>query len=156
ATVGAAAARRLTEGARIEREVPGGPTGPAVQPVSVDGVPLPVLKGAWVEAKVLAIGTVAHDGGGGEARATGPSYPARQAEAAEFARQALGEVPRRGTATAGTVVGVADGAPWCRGVYDVHCPAAVRTLDFYHAQAHLVAAAQAASGPGTAAASEWL
>jgi hypothetical protein len=168
-TIGEATARRLTEGAgaayeavqaaevaRIERELPDGPTGPAVQQVSVDGVLLPVLKGAWVGAKVLAIGTVTHVGAGGEVRATDLSYFARHAEVAAFTRQALGEVHRRGTATAGTVVGVADGAPWCQGVYDVHCPAAVRILDFYHAQTYLVAAAQAAFGPGTAAASEWL
>ena len=168
-TIGEATARRLTEGAgaayeavqaaevaRIERELPEDPAGPAVQQVSVDGVPVPVLQGAWVEAKVLAIGTVVRDAGEGEARATDLSSFARHAEVAAFTHQALGEVHRRGTATAGTVVGIADGAPWCQGFYDVHCPEAVRVLDFYHAQGYLVAAAQAAFGPGAAAASEWL
>jgi hypothetical protein len=168
-TIGEASARRLTEGAgaayeavqaaevaRIERELPADPTGPAVQQVSVDGVLIPVLKGAWVEAKVLAIGTVVGGAGDGEARATDLSYFARHAEASEFTHQALVEVHRRGTATAGTVVGIADGAVWCQGVYDVHCPEAVRILDFYHAQTYLVAAAQAAFGSGTAEASEWL
>ena len=168
-TIGEATARRLTEGAgaayeavqaaevaRIERELPTDPAGPPVQQLSVDGVLVPVLKGAWVEAKVLAIGTVVRDEASGEARATELSYFARHAEVTEFTHQALGEVHRRGTATAGTVVGIADGAVWCQGVYDVHCPEAVRILDFYHAQTYLVAAAQAAFGPGTAAASEWL
>jgi hypothetical protein len=168
-TIGEATARRLTEGAgaayeavqaaevaRIERELPDDPAGPAVQQLSVDGVLVPVLKGAWVEAKVLAIGTVGRDAGDGEARATELSYFARHAEAAAFTHRALGEVHRRGTATAGTVVGIADGAVWCQGVYDTHRPDAVRILDFYHAQTYLVAAAQAAFGSGTAAASEWL
>lgn len=169
ATVGEATARRLTEGAgaayeavqaadlaRIERALPDDPGGPPVQEVSVDGVLVPVLKGAWVEAKVLAIGTVAGDTAAGEARATALSYFARHAEAAEFTRQALVETHRRGTATAGVVVGVADGAEWCQGFYDHHRPDAVRVLDFYHAQSYLVAAAQATFGAGTAAASEWL
>lgn len=168
-TIGEATARRLTEGAgaayeavqatevaRIERELPTDPVGPAVQQLSVDGVMVPVLRGAWVEAKVLAIGTVGREGGSGEARTTDLSYFARHAEAGDFVQQALGEVHRRGTATAGAVVGIADGAVWCQGVYDLHRPDAVRILDFYHAQTYLVAAAQAAFGPGTASASEWL
>jgi hypothetical protein len=168
-TIGEATVRRVTEGAgaayeavqaaevaRIERELPDDPVGPAVQQFSVDGGMVPVLQGAWVEAKVLAIGTVRRETAGGEGHATDLSYFARHAEVAAFTQQALGEVHRRGTATAGTVVGIADGAAWCQGVYDVHCPAAVRILDFYHVQTYLVAAAQATFGAGTAATSEWL
>jgi hypothetical protein len=168
-TIGAATARRLTEGAgdayeavqaaevaRIERELPDDPAGPPVQQLSVDGALVPVVGGAWVEAKVPAIGTVTDAATRDEARASELSYFARHAEVAAFSRQALGEVHRRGTATAGTVVGIADGALWCQGVYDTLCPEAVRILDFYHAQTYLVAAAQATFGAGTAATSEWL
>lgn len=166
ATIGEATARRLTAGAgaayeavpaaevaRIGRELPEDPTGPAVQQVGGDGVLVPVLGGAWVAAKGPAIGAVVRDAGDGEARATEPSSSARHAEAAAFAQRALGEVHRRGTATAGTVVGIADGAVWCRGGCAAHCPEAVRILDLDHARTHLAAAAQAAFGPGTAAAS---
>lgn len=70
-TVGAATARRLTEGAgdayvrvqaaevrRLERERPDSPAGPPVQPVSVDGAMIPVLHGLWGAAKMLVIGSV--------------------------------------------------------------------------------------------------
>jgi len=167
--IGAATARRLTEGAgaayeavqtaelaRLERELPEPVAGPAVQLVSVDGAMVPLRHGQWVEAKTVVIGTVARDPASGEVRAADLSTFSRHAETDDFARLATVELHRRGTATAGTVVGVADGARWCQGFYDHHRPDAVRILDFYHARSYLVTAAQAAFGPGTEATSEWL
>lgn len=154
---GAYEAIQTAEVARIAAELPDPPeAGPPVQQVSVDGAMVPLQGGQWVEVKTVVVGTVEHASPGGEPQAIALSTFSRHAEASEFARLATGELHRRGTATAGTVVGVADGAPWCQGFYDLHCPEAVRILDFYHAQSYLVAAAQATFGPGTAATAEWL
>lgn len=84
------------------------------------------------------------------------SYFSRLADAETFGRLATGETHRRGTATAGTVVAVADGAGWCQGFVDMHRPDAVRILDVPHAVGHLGQVAQALFGLGTAAASTWL
>jgi hypothetical protein len=171
-TVSAATARRLTEAAgaawvqlelaeaaRLEADPIGtsdaAPPGPAVQQVSVDGVYAPVVGGEWREVKLLAVGEVTATGDE-SVRTTDLSYLARVADHATFGRQALVELHRRGTAAAGAVVAVADGADWIQGFYDLHCPHAVRILDFPHALGHLAQAAQATFGPGTAATSEWL
>jgi hypothetical protein len=168
ATVSEATARRLTEdlGAayvqlqlaevdRLERELPDAPQGPAVQQVSVDGAQVPLVGGLWGEVKTAAIGTVTA-AADGTVQTTALSYFSRRAEAAEFAHQALVEVHRRGTATAGIVVGVADGAEWCQGFLDLHRPDAVRILDFSHALGYLIAAAEARWGAGTSAGQAWL
>jgi hypothetical protein len=131
------------------------PRGPTLQQVSVDGVFAPLVGGEWREVKLLAVGTVTHDHAA-PPQTTDLSYFARLADHAAFGRQALAELHRRGTATAGTVVAVADGADWIQGFYDLHCPAAVRILDFPHALSHVAQAAQATFGPGTAATSEWV
>jgi len=171
-TVSAATARRVTEAAgaawvqlelagvaRLEADPVGTTTlaapGPAVQQVSVDGVLVPLVGGTWAEVKTLAIGAVGRDRHGA-VRTTGLSYFARLADAETFGREALTELTRRGMATAGVVVAVADGAPWIQGFLDRHCPRAVRILDFSHALGYLAQAAQAACGAGTAATSEWL
>ncbi len=110
--------------------------------------------GVWAEVKTLAVGEIVAGNGG--PRTAQLSYFSRLTDAATFGRLATGETHRRGTATAGTVVAVTDGAAWCQGFVDLHRPDAVRVLDFPHAVAHLGAAAQAVFGAGTAAASEWL
>ena len=165
--VSEATARRLTEAAgaatvavaagdvaRLEREAPSPPPGPAVQQVSVDGAMAPLVGGAWAEVKTLVVGVVADRAG--EPGLTEPSYFCRLAEHTTFTRLAVGELHRRGTETAGTVVGVADGAGWCQGFLDAHRPDAVRILDFPHAVEHLGAVAQAVFGAGTAASGAWL
>jgi hypothetical protein len=78
------------------------------------------------------------------------------AEAATFIELATAEVHRRGVETAGTVAGVADGAVWEQGFYDVHRPDAVRILDNPHAREHLNTAGQAVWGVGSPAATAWL
>jgi hypothetical protein len=55
-----------------------------------------------------------------------------------------------------TVCGIVDGADWCQQFFDSHRPDAVRILDFSHAAGYLAQIAQAAFGPGTAAAAAWL
>ncbi len=165
--VGAETVRRLTEAAgaaqvavetdavaALERTLPDGPCGPAVQLLSVDGAMVPLRGGAWAEVKTLAVGEVVP--GADAPRTTALSYFSRLTDAATFGRLATGETHRRGTATAGTVVAVNDGAAWCQGFVDLHRPDAVRVLDFPHAVEHLGLVAQAVFGPGTAAGSEWL
>jgi hypothetical protein len=141
---------------RLERALPSPPAGPAVQQLSADGAMVPLLRGAWGEVKTLAIGTVAVEPAAGAVRAQDLSYFSRLADHATFARLGLVETHRRGTATAGTVVGVMDGAEWEQSFLDYHRPDAVRVLDFPHALEHLSAAAQATFGPGTAATAAWL
>jgi hypothetical protein len=146
---------------RLERELPDGPPGPAVQQLSADGALVPLVGGAWAEVKTVAVGTVVAEPGADETapprvRTEDLSYFSRLADAETFARLATVELHRRGTATAGAVVGVQDGAAWLQGFLDYHRPDAVRVLDFPHALQHLSAAAQATFGPGTAAAETWL
>lgn len=161
-------ARRLTEAAgaasvaaqdaeadRLARDWPEPAAGAPVQLVSVDGAMVPLVGGAWGEVKTLAIGAVGR-AADGAVRATELSYFSRRAGAEEFARLATVEVHRRGVERAAVVAGVVDGADWCQGFLDAHCPRAVRILDFPHAVGYLGQAAQAAFGAGTAAAGEWL
>jgi hypothetical protein len=166
-TLSAETARRLTEGAgaalvALETaeaaavvEAPTLPAGPAVQQLSVDGAMVPLVGGEWAEVKTLALGAVER-GAGGAAHATALSYFSRLCDAEQFRTLARAEVHRRGTARAGTVCAVVDGADWCQKFVDWHCPRAVRILDFPHAAGYLSAAAQARWGAGTAAASAWL
>jgi hypothetical protein len=131
------------------------PAGPPVQQVSVDGAMVPLVGGEWAEVKTLAIGTVERLAGG-TVHTTALSYFSRLCDAEQFRTLARAEVHRRGTAQAGTVCAVVDGADWCQKFLDGHCPQAVRILDFPHAAGYLSAAAQARWGAGTAQASAWL
>jgi hypothetical protein len=169
--IGTETARRLTEaaGAALVAVEAAGlehlhdqgtpPAGPGVQQISVDGAMVPLVHGEWAEVKTLAIGTVGTrlDRQGQEVACTREvSYLSRLADADQFIELVALETHRRGTAHAGVVCAVADGAPWIQRVWDWHCPQAVRILDFPHAAEHLSAAAHAALGAGTAAVSEWL
>lgn len=171
-TVAADTARRLTEAAgaaqvtleeaevaRLERELPAPPPGPAVQQVTADGAMVPPVGGVWVEVKTVAVGTVESGGAnerGQPVRARDLSDFSRWADAETFTRLALGEPHRRGTATAGTVVAPMDGAEWEQRFLDMHRPDAVRILDFPHALSHVAAAGQATFGQGTARLNAWL
>lgn len=162
-TVSAETVRRLTEqaGARvvahetavvvaIERGLPDPPAGPPVQQLSVDGAMGPLRDGEWAEVKTVVIGTVE------EGRARDLSYFSRKPDGETFARLAIGELHRRGTGTAGTVVAVSDGAAWRQSFVDWRRPDAVRILDLPQALEHLGHAAQVCFGPGTAKTSAWL
>jgi hypothetical protein len=172
APAGRETARRLTEAAgaalvaleaveaeRLAAERPPPAAGPRVLQLSLDGAMVPLVGGAWAEAKLLAVGEVrAERDAAGEpvVRAVGVSYCARVADAEAFGRAVLPEVHRRGVETAGTVAAVADGSEWIQGVVDLHRPDAVRILDFPHGAEHLNAAAQACFGEGSPAAVAWL
>ena len=146
------------ERARIEREGPPPPAGPAVQQLSLDGAMVPLVGGAWAEVKTAAIGTVTARPGaeGPEAHAEDLSYFSRMADAGTFTREVGVELFARGTQTAGTVVAVSDGAAWIQGVVDTHRPDAVRILDFPHAVEHLASASQATWGAGSERARDWV
>lgn len=143
----------------LERELPDAPEGPPVQQVSVDGAMVPLIHKEWAEVKTLAIGTVGEpvlEKGEWEVHTTDVSYFSRLADHETFARLATVETHRRGTENAGLVCAVVDGADWEQKFIDLHCPNAVRILDWGHAAEYVAKAAQAAYGPGTAATSQWL
>ena len=144
---------------RVEQERLDGPPGPAVQQLSVDGAFVPLVGGEWAEVKTVAVGVVEQETiprGGVAVHTRAVSYFSRMTSAADFERQALVELHRRGIATAGKVAAVQDGAVWQQSFVDYHRPDAVRILDFCHAAEHLSTAVKAALGPGTAATSAWL
>jgi hypothetical protein len=147
--------REATAVSQLETTQPDPPTGPPCQFLSADGAMVPLVGGQWAEARLLAVGTIQSDAAG-TPRTTELSYFGRLTDAQTFGRLATLETHRRGTATAGTVVAVTDGAVWLQEFIDLQRPDAVRILDFPHALEHLSAAAQAVYGPGTVAASDWL
>ena len=134
--------------------------GPPLQQVSVDGAFVPLVHKQWVEAKTLVIGTVqplqSHADGTVEIHTSDLSYFSRVLECHAFTEKASVETARRGTPTAGTVVGVVDGAVWEQEFLDVQCPAAVRILDWPHAVGYLAKVAQALYGVDTTENHTWL
>jgi len=152
-------AQQTAEVARLVREEVPPPQGPALQQISVDGAMVPVVGGAWTEVKTVAIGTVGEpvwEKDHFAVHAQDISYFSRCADHLTFSHLASLETHRRGTATAGTVVGIVDGAGWEQGFLDDHRPDAVRILDWGHAAEHLAQAGQALFGAGTAILSQWL
>lgn len=151
--------REDAEAERVRATLPMPASGPAVQQLSVDGAMVPLVGGEWAEVKTLALGdveqTTAADGSV-QARTTALSYFSRLTDADTFREQARGELHRRGTAAAGLVCAVQDGADWLQRFVDYHRPDAVRILDFPHAVEHLATVGRAVFGSGTAAFSEWL
>jgi hypothetical protein len=168
--------RRLTEAAgaaqlaceerelaRILRELPDPPAGPAVQQLSLDGAMVPLVGGVWAEVKTLGVpfgpGTVESTGNEDAADAvqtTALSYTARLTDAVSFGQLATVETHRRGTLRAGTVVAVNDGARWIQEVLDLQCPQAVRILDCPHAVEHLAQVAHACWEAESTEAVDWL
>lgn len=165
-------ARRLTERAgaayvavqadecaRIRRELPAPPQGPAVQQLSLDGVLVHATDGEWVEVKTAAIGEVEQRRGRAgelEAHAMELSYFARAAAVERFTPDLLVELERRGTQTAQTVVSVNDGAAWVQSVLNHYRRDAVRILEFAHATEHLAEAVSAVYGRDTVAMHAWM
>ncbi len=135
------------------------PKGPERQLFSADGALVPLVGKRWGEVKTLVLGTIGPPkvrDGEQEVHAEELSYFSRMAEHQTFGRLATVETFRRGTATAGQVVAVNDGADWEQKLVDLQRPDAVRILDFGHSAEHLAEVAQAIHGVGTAAAEEWL
>lgn len=167
-TVSVETVRRLTEAAgvaqmereqaachRLLREASDGPAGPPVQQLSADGAMVPLTGGQWAEARTIVLGTV-EVGEDGVPHTRNLRYFSRLCSASAFIDWVSLPLHEAGTAQAGTVVAVQDGAAWLMDLLDAHCPDAIRILDFPHAAEHLASAAQAAFGPGTAATSDWL
>lgn len=147
------------EAARLRATLPMPANGPTVQLLSLDGAMVPLVGGEWAEVKTLALGaveqTTAADGSV-RARTTALSYCSRLTDAETCRDLARGELYRRGTAAAGVVGAVQDGAAWQQRFVDHHRPDAVRILDFPHGVEHLATVGRAVFGSGTAAFSEWL
>jgi hypothetical protein len=152
---------QTAQAAAIERDAPVPPAGPERQFLSVDGAMVPLVGGRWAEVKTLALGEIEaprwEERAGEEVvHTTHLSYFSRLTDLATFTRLASVETHRRGTATAGQVAAVLDGAEGNQGVVDYHRPDAVRILDFPHGSGYLgqVAAAVWAAEPAQQA--EWL
>ncbi len=173
--VGGTTVRRLTERAGaayvtvqtaavtlLEREMPTPPEGPAVQYLSVDGAMVPLVGGVWAEVRTLALGEVVvrevqrRRDRERTVHAQDLSYFSRLTDHETFARLATVETQRRGTARAGVVCAVVDGAPWIQEFIAWHRPDAVRILDWPHALGYVAKVATAMYGGDTAAARAWL
>jgi hypothetical protein len=151
--------RETVDAERVRATLPMPTAGPAVQQLSLDGAMVPLVGGEWAEVKTLALGevaTVTTADGTATTRTTALSYFSRLTDADTFREQARGEVYRRGTAAAGVVCAVQDGAEWQQRFVDHHRPDAVRILDFPHAVEHLATVGRAVFGSGTAAHRDWL
>ena len=150
---------QLAEVARIERELPAPPAGPAQLFMSVDGALIPIVGGEWAEVKTLVIGAVeppkvVH--GETVIRTAEHSYFSRLTDSDTFQRVALVETQRRGVETAAAVGFVTDGSEWLQKFADHHRADAVRILDFPHAGEHLAPVGQVRFGEGSAEAQSWL
>jgi hypothetical protein len=150
---------QLAEVARIERELPAPPAGPAQLFMSVDGALIPIVGGEWAEVKTLVIGAVQPPkvvNGEPVIRTAEHSYFSRLIDSDTFQRVALVETQRRGVETAAAVGFVTDGSEWLQKFADHHRADAVRILDFPHAGEHLAAVGQARFGEGSVEAQSWL
>lgn len=128
------------------------------QIMSADGAMVPLVGGEWAEVKSVAIGQVEEpvlEKGEWVVHSSQLSYFSRLTDAATFSALAHGEVARRATAQAATVVAVSDGALWIQAFFDEHCPDAVRILDFPHASAALARASHAFFAGDPLAAATW-
>jgi hypothetical protein len=124
----------------IAREAGPGPDGPMVQQMSVDGAMVPLLQHAWGEVKTMVLGEIGppvHEQGEWHVHATQLSYFSRMTDHQTFSQLASVETHRRGTARAGTVVAINDGADWEQEVVDDHRADAIRILDWGHSAEHV-------------------
>ena len=150
---------QTAEVARIERELPAPPAGPAQLFMSVDGAHIPLVGGDWAEVKTLVLGVVQPPKivkGETVIGTTEHSYFSRLTDSDTFQRLALVETQRRGVETAGQVGFVTDGSEWLQKFADQHRADAVRILDFPHAGEHIAAVGQASLGEGSREAQSWL
>jgi len=142
----------------IAREEGAAPVGPPLQQLSVDGAMVPLLHKAWGEVKTLAIGVIGppvREKGEWHVHATQLSYFSRMTDHETFSRLATVETHRRGTASAGVVCAVNDGAEWEQQFVDDHRPDAVRILDWGHSAEHVSAVGRAVLGQDPPAEQKW-
>jgi hypothetical protein len=133
-------AYETAQAARVLREHPTPPPGPTTLVFEVDGAMVPIVGGAWMEVRTLAVGAVQppRDTPDGVVIETSEvSYFSRLSDSDRFAEQAVLELHRRGIETAVRVGGVMDGAEWCQSFIDYHYAEAVRILDHPHAAEHI-------------------
>jgi hypothetical protein len=150
---------QTTEVERLEQQAPEPPVGPALQQLSVDGAMVPLVGGVWGEVKLLAVGTVGApvwEADEWRVHAREVSYFGRMTDHQTFGRLALGELHRRGTARAGRVVAVLDGAEWQQGFVDLHRSDATRILDFPHAAEYVAKIGQTVLGADSTTTGGWL
>lgn len=138
----------------ILRTIPVAPSAPEALVVSVDGAMVPLRQGEWAEVKTLVVGELDQTTPVPDLHAL--SYFSRLSDAAHFGERAVVETHRRGVQTAVHVAAVVDGAEWIQGFLDLHCPEAVRILDFAHAAEHVSQLGHAAFAPDDPALSSWL
>jgi len=143
----------------LEQTLPPAPPGPPVQQVSVDGAMVSLVHQQWAEVRTLAVGVVEKpvlEKGEPVVHTGEVSYFSRLCDADTFGRLATVETHRRGTENAGTVCAIVDGAEWEQGFIDLHCPKAVRILDFGHAGEHVAEAGRVVYGQDTEPLRAWL
>lgn len=144
-------AHQTAEAARIVREHPTPPPGPATLVFSVDGAMVPIVGGHWKEVRTLAVGAVQppRDTPDGVVIETSEvSYFSRLTDSDRFAELAVLELHRRGIETAQRVGAVVDGAEWCQSFIDYQYAEAVRILDHPHAAEHITQIGQATTADG--------
>ena len=157
----AAVALHTAELERLERAQPDPPQGPERQFLSVDGAMVPLVGGRWAEVKTLVLGEIEAPAWDAREHAwvvhtTHLSSFSRLADLDTFTRLATVETHRRGTATAGAVGAVVDGAEGNQSFIDYHRPDAVRILDFPHAIGYLGQVAEAVWAAEPAQQARWL
>jgi hypothetical protein len=144
-------AYETAQAARILHEHPVPPCTPDTLLFSVDGAMIPLVHGQWSEVRTLAVGEVQPSVGsptGPVVHTTKVSYFSRRTESATFGELATLELHRRGIEGARRVGVVVDGAAWCQSFVELHCPEAVRILDFAHAAEYLTLIAQTSGVDG--------
>ena len=147
-------AHQTHDAAQILHDDPAAPVAPDRLVVSVDGAMVPLIGGEWAEVKTLAIGEP-QPGADQCVHVGALSYFSRLTDADSFGHLALSEVQRRGVLAADAVAAVTDGAEWIQGFVDLHCPDALRILDFAHAAQRLAEIGHAVWGDGSAQAQQW-
>jgi hypothetical protein len=142
------------EATQLLQDCPDPPVAPDRAVMSVDGAMVPLVGGEWAEVKTLAIGEPQSEAEN-EIHVRAVSYFSRLADADQFGQLALSEVHRRGVLRAGAVAAVTDGAEWIQGFVELHCPDALRILDFAHAAQRLAEIGQTVWGEGSVQAQQW-
>lgn len=148
---GALALAVQTEEAQQKLEVSSPQAGAGRLAVSADGAYVPLLGGQWAEVRTVVVGEVEQEraaNGEQEVHVRHLSYFSRMTDAETFADLAEVELRWRGVSGAQQICAVTDGADWLQGFLDLHCPQAVRILDFPHAAEHLNLLLQALSQAG--------
>jgi hypothetical protein len=137
---------------------PAPPTPPRPYNVQFDGSMLRLRDGTFREVKVACLF---------DARDRAELHPGRTELLRKHYEVHLGGPDRLGdrtyaaahaagvTADGSNAISQGDGAPWVWNLVQLHWPAAVEVLDYYHLSEHLHACAQAVWGIGSARARAW-